>query len=228
MRGHRYDKASWLDERLGNKDKFQWLGEDIGEVKYKYDYDKLGLDESLLSQLTGLFSALGTGSQRESGTQFGMWEEDPDVYEEEVEQYGVDPMAEGTGTEGRFNFRDYANIFDKNQYAKILEMITGNEIDPSMLPQFTGKDIAQTKSQYYTPIEVGARENLLDSIIGGIEGVGTGGFAGSGSRTKGIGGVRRSYKDEMEKVWADISQRRMGGIESLSKKFSDVYDITRG
>ena len=235
MRGRRHQIGN-----IARRSKYQWIGDEIGEAKYKYDYDKLGLDDSLLNQLTGIFQALGTGTQKQSGTQYGVWEEDPDVapildtdpdsptYGQMIAQYGVDPMAEGTGAEGKFSFLDYANIFDKEQYGKMLEMITGEDIDIGMLPDIEGKDIAQTKDQYYTPLEIGHRENILDSIIGRYQDVGTGGFAGSGGRRRKLGGVRDTYTKEMEDVWAEISKRKMEGIESLSNKFSDIYNLSRG
>ena len=239
--GHMYDAAEWW--QAGDEDEYQWRGEDIGAVTQKFDYSKLGISDEMLRQLEGVFTARGTGSMKDEGMQWGTWDFDPTSghsqgqWFNEVETVGdyqsdrstMDlDYLEGTGTGGSLGFLDYTNIFDRNEYAKMLEMITGEPVDASLLPQFEAKDIAEMSTSYYTPMEVGARANLLDSIMAKYNKVGSGGFAGSGSRQRNLKGIRSDYTDEMESVWANIGKSRQSAEERFSNKISSAYDVSRG
>ena len=222
--GYMYDDEDWY--RIGSKDKYQWLGKDIGKVDYKYNYDKLGMDEGILSQLRNLLSASGTGGKKSEGDQFAIWEgEDPTASGTSIEM--GDSMVQGTGDFGSMNFLDYTNVFDRQNLADTLSMITGKEVDASSLPQIDPRDVLKTRSQFYTPMEIGARKSLLDNIMAKYREVGTGGFAGSGARRKKLGGVRGAYTQEMDKVYQDIGEARLSGVEKLSDKISRIYDRTR-
>ena len=112
--------------------------------------------------------------------------------------------------------------------ADTLSMITGERVDESNLPTINIKDVAKTMPQFWTPLEVSQRKGLLDSIISRHRGIGTSGFASSGTRTSSQKTARDLYGKEMENVWAEIEKGRLEGVESLSDTISQIFDRTRG
>ena len=219
MEGYMYDDADWY--RVGSKDKYQMVGEDIGRVDTSFDYGKLGLSDSLLGQLRNLFTARGTGSMKDEGTQYATWTENP---EGSTSPEDLDKIGE-TGSYGAIDFSQYANIFDRQNLANMLSMITGKKVGAWELPQIGMKDVAETQEAYYTPLEVKKRGSILDQIMSKYQEASYGGLAGSGGRDRHLRGVRTAYDEEMENIWASISEAAGAAEESLSDKLSQIHDI---
>ena len=241
--GRKYGDKRFFGIDVG--DKYQFLGRDVGKVDKTYDYDALDLDTSIVSQLRNLLSARGTAGGKQSGKEYGVYSFDPTGgtrgYYDYDEDFVEDPAGdvfisdtnlkegdiEATGSGGMIDFLDYTNIFDRQSLADTLSLISGKEVTADILPEISAKDVMATKASFYAPIEVGTRKNLLDNIMGKYQSIGSQGFAGSGSRTRQLGGVRTEYDAEMESVFADIEKARMEKKESLSDKISNIYEISR-
>ena len=219
-----------------------WADQNIGEAKYKFDYSKLfGEDSQISSLINSIFTGRGKGQQVGGQT---FWQQTGGLNPSSSQAvttynddggYYYDPSQdviagetgefETAGETGSLGFGEFANIFDDKNVASLLSLIYGKDIDPSTLQKVNPLDVFRTDPKFYTPIEVGERENLLNDLVQSFTGVKTGNFAGSGSRISDLLNVRKGYGAEMEKVWEAISKARLEGVESLSEKISSWADV---
>ena len=218
MKGHRY-----RDPDMIRSSRWQWLGEDIGEVDTTFDYEKLGLSDALLGQISNLFTARGTGGMKDRASQYAIWENSPEGSTDPEDMTKLDE----TGAYGAVDFSKYANIFDKNSLAQMLSMIAGRQITKGELPSITGRDVAETQESFYTPLEVKKRGSLIDQIMSKYNTESSyGGLAGSSGRDRSLRGIRDAYNVEMENIWGDIGEAAGTAEQSLSDKLSQLHDLT--
>ena len=76
----------------------------------------------------------------------------------------------------------------------------------------------KTQPAYYNPLLKKQRGNLLESMLAGIRGVGSGGFASSGARQRALGRQRGQIRTDLAGTLAESQ----GQIGQAKKDISDI------
>ena len=193
-----------------------------GESPY-YSYQ--GISPDIMQTLTGVF-----GEHSPTFSAEDAWgTEGNDALAEwlEAEMGLVSPYTEIVGDSGEFDLSSPlagVNIFDPESIANVLSEIGGIEESPikaSEIQALTPEMLEKTESQYYDPYEASERGTLVDKLGKDIAKVGTGGFAGSGTRQSDLSSAERMYSSGYADILADI-------MKFKGSATGDVMDVIYG
>ena len=109
--------------------------------------------------------------------------------------------------------------------------LSSDDVQADMFQQISPEMLKAGQWKTYSPMVEAQGQSLMQDLMKQLTGSqatqAAGGFAGSGARRKKLGGIRGAYTQEMDKVYQDIGEARLSGVEKLSDKISRIYDRTR-